>query len=171
MINEQLVDESIDIAVRVSELTASAILKGLDMILKKFEKKPDEQPEYPGKYDGAEPKPELKKGKQTLQELHKHNEGLVTMELTDPNLRDLYKEMKNKDIDFSCVKDGKGKYTLLFKAKNTEEMTNAFKRYTEKTLAKADKKAIKTELSEAKKAAKDLNAGIDKVKKVSRGAR
>ena len=168
MINEQLVDESIDVAVRISELTASAILKGIDLILKKFEEKPQAS-EYPA---GAEPKPELKHGKQTLQELHKHNEGLATMELTDPNLRDLYKEMKKNDIDFSCVKDGKGKYTLFFKCKNTEEMTNAFKKYTEKTVKlDVSKPSIKKALTAAKEAAQALNTGRDKVKDISRGAR
>jgi vacuolar-type H+-ATPase subunit H len=110
------------------------------------------------------------------------------MELKDPNLRDLYKEMKKNDIDFSCVKDGKGKYTLFFKGKNAEEMTNAFKKYTEKTLAKAEnkalraerktekkaakaeKKSIQAELKQAKIEAKALEAGKSKVKNRSKGA-
>jgi 5-bromo-4-chloroindolyl phosphate hydrolysis protein len=79
--------------------------------------------------------------------------------------------MKKADIDFSCVKDGKGKYTLFFKGKNAEEMTSAFKRYTEKTVARADKKATKTELREAKAAAKALDKGLKKDKKKDRGAR
>ena len=188
MINEQIVDESIDVAVRIGSLTTSAILKGLDIILKKFENNTNEKtPEVPATAPGEE-KPELKEGKQTLKELHKHNEGLETMELKDPNLRDLYKEMKKNDIDFSCVKDGKGKYTLFFKCKNATEMTNAFKKYTEKTIAKAEKreekktardekrteraeqKSIQQELKQAKKEAKVLDKGKNKVKNRSKGA-
>ena len=168
---EEVVDKSIDIAVRVTSLTLSQILKVLEFLTKKLEEKPgDRTPETPtANKDGADP--DLKHGKQTLKNLHKHNEGLSTIELTDPNLRDLFKSMKKADIDFSCVKDGKGKYSLFFKGKNADEMTSAFKRYTEKTVAKADKQAIKAELKQAKKEARELDTGRDKEKKKSKGAR
>ena len=191
MINEEVIGQSVEVGFRISKLSLDLILKGLDFLIKKLEDKPEAAHDIPAAAPGEE-KPELKEGKQTLKELHKHNEGLATMELKDPNLRDLYKEMKHKDIDFSCVKDGKGKYTLLFKGKNAEEMTNAFKLYTEKTLAKADikaektfkrdykklekseqraeKKSIRAELKQAKAEAKALEAGRGKVKNRSKGA-
>jgi hypothetical protein len=165
---EEIVEKSVAIGFQVANLTTTAILKALEALTKKLEKKPDEI--TPGQ-SKTPAEPELKHGKQTLKNLHKHNEGLSTIELTDPNLRDLYKSMKKADIDFSCVKDGKGKYTLFFKGKNADEMTSAFKRYTEKTVARADKKAIKTALREAKAAAKELEKGRDKVKNKSKGAR
>ena len=85
---EEVVDKSIDIAVRVTSLTLSQILKALEFLTKKLEEKPgDRTPETPtANKDGADP--DLKHGKQTLKNLHKHNEGLSTIELTDPNLRD-----------------------------------------------------------------------------------
>ena len=190
---EEIVEKSVDVAVRITNLTLDLILKALDAIIKGLEEKPGEKPLDAAKDPQTPEKPELKQGKQTLKELHKHNEGLATIELTDPNLRDLHKSMKKADIDFSCVKDGKGKYTLFFKGKNAEEMTNAFKRYTEKVTARADiqagkkvarddkqakrtavreeKQSIKQELKEAKAAAKALDKGRDKVKNRSKGAR
>ena len=166
---EEIVDKSIDVAVRVTSLTLSQILKALDAIIKGLEKKPDEKtPEVAGETETPQ---EPKHGKQTLKNLHKHNEGLSTIELTDPNLRDLHKSMKKADIDFSCVKDGKGKYTLFFKGKNADEMTHAFKRYTEKTVERADKKAIKLDLKIAKSLSQALDKGRDKVKSRSKGAR
>jgi hypothetical protein len=165
---EEIVDKSIDVAARVTSLTLSQILKALELLTKKLEEKPGEKsPEQPQTPE----EPELKHGKQTLKSLHKHNEGLSTIELTDPNLRDLYKSMKKADIDFSCVKDGKGKYTLFFKGKNADEMTSAFKRYTEKTVARAEKKSIKLDLKLAKSLAHVLDKGRDKVKNKSKGAR
>jgi len=125
MINEEVAGKSVEVGFRISNLSLDLILKGLAFLTDKLKDKPGNTHDTPTAAPGEE-KPELKEGKQTLKELHKHNEGLATMELTNPNLRDLYKEMKKNDIDFSCVKDGKGKYTLLFKAKNAEEMTNAF---------------------------------------------
>jgi len=191
MINEELVSKSAEVGFRISNLTLDLILKGLDAIIKGLEKKPDEKP-----LDGAKdaPKdPELKSGKQTLKQLHKHNEGLAAIELKDPNLRDLQKSMKKADIDFSCVKDGKGSYTLFFKGKNAEEMTSAFKKYTEKTVARADiqagkktardekqakrtaareeKQSIRAELKQAKIDAKALDAGRGKEKNRGKGAR
>jgi hypothetical protein len=154
---EEIVDKSIDVAARITNLTLSQILKALDTIIKGLEKKPDEKtPEQPKD-------PELKEGKQTLKELHKHNEGLANIELTNPNLRELNKYMKKADIDFSCVKDGKGKYTLFFKGKNEDEMTHAFKRYTQKMIVREDKKAIKLDLKIAKSLSQEFNR-LDKEK-------
>jgi len=165
---EEIVEKSVDVGFRISKLTLDLILKGLDAIIKQLEKDKGEKPLDAAKEAGD---PKLKQGKQTLKQLHKHNEGLTAIELTDPNLRQLHKSMKKADIDFSCVKDGKGKYTLFFKGKNAEEMTNAFKRYTQKVTKIADKKAVKQELREAKTAAKALDKGRDKVKNKSKGAR
>ncbi|MCL2190342.1 MAG: PcfB family protein [Defluviitaleaceae bacterium] len=167
MINEEVAGKSVEVAVRISNLSLDLILKGLDFLKKKLEGTPD-KPLVTAKQDGV---PDLKHGKQTLQELHKHNEGISTIELTNPNLRELNRTMKKADIDFSVVKDGKGKYTLFFKGKNADEMTRAFKQYSKKMVKIADKKAIKTELTEAKTAAKALDAGRDKEKKKDRGAR
>ena len=193
MINEELVSKSVEVGFRISNLTLDLILKGLDAVIKDMEKKPPEKPLDAAKNTQTPKEPELKQGKQTLKQLHKHNEGLATIELKDPNLRDLHKAMKKADIDFSCVKDGKGKYTLFFKGKNADEMTSAFKRYTEKTVERADvqaekkfkrdyrklekteareeKKSIRAELKEAKAAAKALEAGRGKEKNRSKGAR
>ena len=191
MINEEIIGQSVEVGFRISKLSLDLILKGLDFLIKKLEEKPgDKTPDAHTAAPDAEP--ELKHGKQTLKELHKHNEGLATMELKDPNLRDLYKEMRKKDIDFSCVKDGKGKYTLLFKGKNAEEMTSAFKKYTEKMVVRADiqtgkktarddkqakrtaareeKQSIRAELKQAKIDAKALEAGRGKVKNRGKGA-
>ena len=167
MINEEMTDKDINLGVRIGSTTFDEIKKALEKLIAKLEEMKNRPPELP-----QEPKdPELKTGKQTLKELHKHNEGLASIELTDPNLRELQKAMKKNDIDFSVVKDGKGKYTLFFKGRNADEMTHAFKKYTQKMLTRADKKAIRAELKEAKAAAKELNKGRDKVKNVSRGAR
>ena len=186
MINEEIGNKSVEVGVRVTNLSLDIILKALGYLTKKLKgdpnKKTDKSAMPTTEQGGTKQTQELQSGKQTLKELHKHNEGLSTIELKDPHLRDLYKEMKKNDIDFSVVKDGKGKYTLFFKGKNAEEMTNAFKKYTEKTIAKADvkaekatnraeKKSIKTELKEAKREANALNSGRDKVKDKSKGAR
>jgi len=110
----------------------------------------------------------------TLKQLSKHHDGLSTIELTDPNLRLLAREMKKHNIDFAAVKDGKGKYTLFFKGKDVDSVTHALKRYTQQFVRRekgspAEKPSIGKELAEAKEAAKVLNIRLDKVKNRSRG--
>ena len=141
---EEIVSKSVEVGFRISNITLDLILKGLEAITKSLEKDKGEKPLDAAKDAQTTKDPELKHGKQTLKQLHKHNDGLAPIELTDPNLRQLNKSMKRADIDFSVVKDGKGKYTLLFKGKDADEMTTAFKRYTEKMVSIADKKAAKT---------------------------
>ncbi|MCL2816487.1 MAG: PcfB family protein [Oscillospiraceae bacterium] len=170
---EEINEKSINLGVRVGKVTADELRKALDKILADLAEKkaaPEKSPEQ-----SKEPKtpksPELKHGKQTLRQLHKHNDGLSTIELTDPNLRKLCREMKKNDIDFSVMKDGKGKYTLFFKGKNVDEITNAFKRYTGKMVDIAEKKSIKLDLKISKSLSQALNSGRNKVKNKSKGAR
>jgi hypothetical protein len=165
MINEELTQKECNLAVRVSSTTVSELRKALEKITAKIKQSKSQG-------QSKQPKdPKLKHGKQTLRQLQKHNEGLSSVELNAPHLRQLQREMKKSNIDFSVVKDGKGKYTLFFKGKNADEMTHAFKRYTNKIVRREEKKAIKIELNEAKAAAKALNIGRDKVKNKSKGAR
>jgi len=164
MINEEINDQSISVAGQVAQLTYDELKK----LIEKLTVKLDEWKKNPAVMDKT---PELKEGKQTLEQLKKHRDGLTPLKLTDPNLRLLNREMKRAKIDFSVSKDGKGKYILHFKGKDADEMTHAFKKYMEK-LIKLDKgkPSINATLTAAKEAAQALNAGRDKVKNRSKGA-
>jgi len=85
MINEEIGSKSVEVGVRISNLSLDLILKALNYLTKKLEGKPDatktDISNIPAAKDGEAPTPELKQGKQTLKELHKHNEGLSTIEL------------------------------------------------------------------------------------------
>jgi hypothetical protein len=168
VINEELTQRELNVAVRVGNITVAELRKALEKIIVKITQSKNSKSQVQSKSSSEQ---DLKSGKQTLKQLHKHNEGLTSIELKDPNLRMLFKEMKRNDIDFSVLKDGKGKYTLFFKGKNADEMTHAFKQYTEKMVAKVERKPIKEVLKEAKVAARALlDKGLDKVKNRSKGA-
>jgi alkanesulfonate monooxygenase SsuD/methylene tetrahydromethanopterin reductase-like flavin-dependent oxidoreductase (luciferase family) len=176
---DEINEKTCNLAVRVGNTTAAELRRALEKVMADLKQKrqqgaktpvPQKEPTAP--QTPQEPKPpELKSGRQTLKQLHKHNDGLSSIALTDPNLRQLRSFMKRYDIDFATVKDGKGKYTLFFKGKNAEEMERAFKGYTEKVVKKAEKKAIKAELKEAKAEAKKRDKGRSKEKNKSKGAR
>ena len=171
MFNEETTEKSINLAVRVGQLAAGEIKKALEKLITDISE---------GKYAGKEivdavkepeKESEPKHGKMTLKELSKQNDGLSTMELTDPNLRLLNRELKKHNIDFAAVKDGKGKYTLFFKGKDVDSMTNAFKKYTQKIVSRANvKPSINKTLAAAKLAAQTIDAGRDKAKNRDRGA-
>jgi hypothetical protein len=165
MINEELTEKDINLAIRIGKISYDVIKKAVEKLIAALE----EQLKTPTVVDKT---PELKHGKQTLNQLKKHHEGLTPLELTDPNLRLLNSEMKKAKIDFSVSKDGKGKYLLHFKGKDADEMTHALKKYTQKLVKlEKPKPSISKTLAAAKAVAKTLEAGRDKVKNRSKGAR
>ena len=172
MINEDITQRECSLAARVGSFAYNELKKAIEKLLADLEQRKNAA-HTSSTIPGKNKTPELKHGKQTLNELKKHNADLSTVELKDPNLRQLYKAMKKDEVDFSVLKDGKGQYTLFFKAKDADTMTHALKKYTQKivTLDKAAKPSIKKTLDEAKKAAQSLDAGKDKVKNISKGAR
>ena len=86
MINEDMTQKEFSFAQRVSDVTTQEIRKILEKFLTDVEQ---------GKYNPLpDKKPELKHGKQTLKQLQEHNDGLSTVELKDPNLRELYHSLK-----------------------------------------------------------------------------
>ena len=80
------------------------------------------------------------------------------MELKDPNLRQLNREMKKAGIDFAPVKTGKGEYLLFFKGRDADVMTHAFNQYTKKLVKQAEKPSIRKVLSDFKEKAAAMNA-------------
>jgi len=165
LLSEDISDSAMTVAAQVSQLTYEELKNAIGKLLTKLD-------QY--KINTAKPNkgPELKTGKQTLEQMKKHNDGLSTIELTKPNLRILHRSMKKDNVDFAAVKDGKGKYTLFFKGKDVDALTPAFTRYTKNLVKQANsgKPSINTALSEAKKAAQSLNNQRGKVQNMNRGA-
>ena len=166
--NDEVNEKSINLAVRVGQLTAGEIKRAIEKLIADLSE---------GNYLGknlveSDKSTEPKHGKMTLNTLKKQNDGLTPLELTDPNLRLLNREMKRAKIAFAVEKDGKGKFILYFKGKDADEMTLALKKYTQKLVKLAKTKpSIGKELAEAKEAAKALNVKLEKVKDRSKGAR
>jgi len=165
-LHEEINDKSISLAARVGKLTADELRKALDKILADMKNKSVTKNTV--KTNNT---PELIHGKQTLKQLSKHNAGLSSVELKDPDLRLLFRTMKQNGVDFAPVKDGKGKYTVFFKGRDADALTHAFQQYTKKLTGKIKKPSISTTLSAAKQEAKSLAANHDKVKNRDKGAR
>jgi hypothetical protein len=158
-------EKSFSLGARVGRITADELKKAVDKLLAELES---------GKLDKLNPltkQGELKHGKMTMKQLAKHNAGLSSIELKDPNLRLLNKVMRQNSIDFSPVKDGKGQYTLFFKGRDADALTHAFSQYTKKVTEWAAKPSIGATLTAMKAAAKTLAESRDKVKNLDKGER
>jgi len=158
LLHEEVNRESMQLAAKVGKLTYEEIKKALEKLI--GELKTDIH-----KIQHPDPT----HGKQTLKELAAQNAGLSSIELTDPNLRQLNREMKKCGIDFAPVKSGKGEYLLFFKGRDADAMTHAFEQYTKKLVKQAQKPSIRKILTEFKDKSAQLNAGRDKVKNRSKG--
>jgi len=172
MINEDMTQQECNLASRVADMTIQEIRKAIDKWLADAEK--DKPHAKTGKPDKTPKTPKMKHGQMTLKELQKQSGGgLATVELKDPNLRLLKNTLNKHGVDFSAVKDGKGKYTVFFKGKDADTVTHAFKQYTQKVVKLENSKmpSIAKTLAAAKKLAQSFTAGRDKEKTKSRGAR
>ena len=157
-------DKSFSLAARVGKITADELQKVVNKLLVELKS-------GGSKLNQLGKSSELQHGKMTMRELSKHNAGLSSIELKDPNLRLLNKTMKQNDVDFAPVKDGKGQYTLFFKGRDADALTHAFSQYTKKVTERAEKPFINATLSAMKQAAKTLADSRDKVKNLDKGER
>jgi hypothetical protein len=158
-VQDEINDKTVNLCARVGKVTADEVTKAINKLIA------DIEASRQGK------KSNLKHGKQTLEQLDKHGSGRSSIELSDPNLRLLKREMNKKSVDFSIQKDGKGKYLLFFKGNDQDAMTAAFRNYSRKMVKAAGRPSITSTLAAMKAEAAKRDIGRDKVKNKEKGAR
>jgi hypothetical protein len=159
MLSEDVNDRSVNLAVRVGNISGRGLRKALVKTLAMMKKK-NNIPETE----------KMKHGRTTLKQLQKQNEGLSTIELKHPDLRMLNKIMKKHGVDFAVTKDGKDRHTLFFKGKDVDSVTHAFEQYAKKILKRGkENQPIKRTLTEAKKISQTLSNNRNKEKNRNRG--
>lgn len=82
------------------------------------------------------------KGKQSVKELVGQGQGVSSLPIGDSGIRD-FKKISNKyGVDFAIVKDKSVEplqYTVFFKAKDADAITNVLKEYSAKQIKKTSK--------------------------------
>ena len=161
MLSEDTNDKTVNLAVRTSKITGNALKFIIKKLLAELNKK-----DKPGQLDTEKEK----HGRTTLKKLSQKNDGLTSVELSNPDLRMLNKIMKKHGVDFAAVKDGKGKYTLFFKGKDKDAITHALKDYAKK-LIKLGKSnpSIRPTLNSARVEAQTRSKNKSKEKNRNRG--
>jgi hypothetical protein len=124
-LQEQVDREALAIAVKASKLTGRVLAKVFTEVLRRAQKE----------YRAAQ----TPKGRQPVKKLMNHNEATSTIPL-DGETRLFDRAARQFNVDYSFHKTGKGKYLLLFKAKQADAITAAFSEYTKLYMKRANDK-------------------------------
>lgn len=144
MINEEISKETVDLAGRVTELTMQEVMK----ILQKFVEDTKQNMKV---YSNSSPK-----GKQSVKELIVQGQGVTSVDIEKTDLKDFQRIAKKYGVDFAVVKDKNSNppiYTIFFKAKDQDAITNVIKDYTAKKMLKPKKErpSVLEKLADLKK--------------------
>ena len=120
----------------------------------------------------AKGKTMLHHGQQSLKQLKKHGGALSNIEITDANIG-LFKPCAKKyGVDFTLRKDATTQpphYIVIFKAKDADNMEQAFKEFTAKKLQREERPSIRKDIAASKEKAAAHNADRAKEKFKERG--
>jgi hypothetical protein len=146
MVNEDVENRVINLAVRTTRITAGDLYKALRAYMRHIQNK---------KQLRQASKDSVTKGKQSVKELVGQGQGVSSMEIGDSGIRD-FKRIANKyGVDFAIVKDKNEdppKYTVFFKAKDADAMTAAFNEYSQRVLRREERPSVLEQLRKIKAA-------------------
>ena len=116
----------------------------------------------------AKGKTTLHHGQQSLKQLKKHGAALSNIEITEANIGAFKPCAKKYGVDFALRKDKITQpphYVVIFKSKDADNLEQAFREFTAKTLSKEQRSSIRKVLAVAKqKAAQQPKRAKEKVK-------
>ena len=127
---EEVENKSVRLAVTTTKLSLRAVIKGLSIYVRHRKNV---------KAKKAAKKDAKPIGKQTVKELIGQNQGISSMPIGDTGLGDFQKIAKKYGVDFAVVKDKSAqptKYTIFFKARDAEAITQVLQEYSVKQLQK-----------------------------------
>ena len=120
----------------------------------------------------AKGKTTLHHGQQSLKQLKKHGAALSNIEITDANIGLFRPCAKKYGVDFTLRKDATTQpphYIVIFKAKDADNMEQAFKEFTAKKLQREERPSIRKDIAASKEKAAVRNADRAKEKFKERG--
>ena len=132
MVQEDVENKSVQLAIRTGKVTVRTIIRGLIAWYRHHERK---------KAVNRMAKDEVK-GKQSVKELIGQGQGVSSMEVGDSGIRDFKKIANKYGVDFAIVKDkdvDPPKYTVFFKAKDADAITQVLKEYAAKQTKKKER--------------------------------
>lgn len=113
--------------------------------------------------------PVIPRGKQSVKNLAKQDQGLSNIEVTDKNIKSFERVAKKYGVDFAIKKDksvSPPKYLVFFKGRDADAITSAFTEFTAKTMRKAVRPSVLAQLKKFTELVK--NTITDRVKSKSK---
>lgn len=113
--------------------------------------------------------PKIPQGKQSVKDLAKQNQGMTNIEITDKNIKRFEQSARKYGVDFAVKKDKSvtpPKYLVFFKGRDADAITAAFTDFTAKTVRKAERPSVFSQLKKFTELVK--NAVPSKVKNKDR---
>ena len=111
MVNEEVAEKTIRLAISTTKLTASTLIKGLGKYLRHRQHKKEMKAA----------KDDRIQGKQTVKQLIGQNQGVSSLPVGETGLKDFERIAKKYGVDFAIVKDKTvtpTKYMVFFKARD-----------------------------------------------------
>ena len=134
---EEVEHKTVNLAVRSSKVTAQVLYKGLKAFINHQKRK--------AAMKSAE-KDEPIKGEQSVKELIGQGQGVSSMPIDDGGVKDFKKICNKYGVDFAVVKDKTvepPQFTVFFKAKDADAITQVLKEYSAKQVKKKQKAETK----------------------------
>ena len=109
--------------------------------------------------------PKIYRGKQSLKHLSQQNAGLVSIEISDKNIKAFTQVAKKYHVDFALKKDTTAeqpRYLVFFKSRDADAITAAFQEFTAEKLHR--KPSIRKRLALAKEQVRKQHRELDREK-------
>lgn len=125
MIDEEISRSTIAISVRASKLTARSLAYVLGTAARKIRQAHNQAPQ----------------GKQSVKQLLRHGGEASAIDLPG-NARDFDRVARRWGVDYAIKRVEKGKYLLLFKAKQADAITGCFSEYSRRMLNRGKERRV-----------------------------
>ena len=138
---EEVENKTVNLAIKTAKINVRVLCKGLQAFINHQKKK-------------AVQKDSPLIGEQSVKELVGQGQGVSSMPIGDSGVKDFKKICNKYGVDFAVVRDkatDTSQYTVFFKAKDADAITNVLKEYVTKQMKKQQKKQRPSILEKLKK--------------------
>lgn len=154
IVQEEVENRTLTLVINSTKLTTRVLKNAISKALVQMKKR-RERPE------------EVPRGKQTVKQLIRQNQGVSNIEITKKNIKSFERVARKYGVDFAVKKDksiSPPKYLVFFKARDADALTAAFKEFTAKNVKKKDRReSVLKKLGQFKELVK--NTVVNRVKK------
>ena len=145
---EEVENRSVNLAITTTKLTARAICSGIRKYVQHRGKVKSRKAA-----DKAAKKAAPIRGKQTVKQLIRQNQGVSSVDIAKSGIKDFERIARRYGVDFAVTKDKSvqpPRYTVFFKAKDADALTSVHKAYSAKIMKKRSRPSVLVQLQKFK---------------------